>query len=148
MSFFLPDLPPVTGADQNASPVVQCHPTFSDPFSETIADARPGPTDFVAIPSSTAREDSFNEMWTTDASEYRAHVQRITDGWKEDAKGILIFVSPVQLIIAFYRTDFVSKTGIFSAIVATFIMESYKMLSPDFTNPVTTLASTGRLNYR
>ena len=93
----------MTVEDQNVFPVVQSHPTFSDPLSETIADARPGPIGFVAIPSATAREDSVNEMWATDESESRAHgqAQLMTDSWKEDAKGVLIFVSPVQLIVAF-----------------------------------------------
>jgi hypothetical protein len=52
------------------------------------------PTGFVAIPSTTAREDSVYEMASADnTSEPREHVQRMTDGWKEDAKGVLIFVS-------------------------------------------------------
>ena len=126
----------MTVGDQNVFPDVQSHPTFSDPFSETIAGARPGPIGFVAIPSATAREDSINEMWAADASESGAHgqVQRMTDSWKEDAKGVLIFVSPVQPIVVFYCTYLDSKTGILSAIVASFIIESYKMLSPNFGN--------------
>ncbi|KAF8493437.1 hypothetical protein F5888DRAFT_1618006 [Russula emetica] len=52
-------------------------------------------------------------MSAENTSEPREHVQRMTDGWKEDAKGVLIF------------------TGIFSAIVASFIIESYKMLPQD-----------------
>jgi hypothetical protein len=94
MSFFLPDLPLISAGDQYVSPVVQ-HPLIpSHPFSDTIMYARPRPTGFVAIPSTTAREDSVYEMMLTEnTSEPREYVQRMTDGWKEDAKGVLIFVS-------------------------------------------------------
>jgi hypothetical protein len=69
-------------------------------------DARPRLTGFVAVPSATAQEDSVSEMMSTEnTSEPREHVQRMTDGWKEDAKGVLIFVSFVQPTLAFYRTD-------------------------------------------
>jgi hypothetical protein len=62
-------------------------------------DTRPRPTGFVAIPS-TVQEDSVYEMISAEnASEPREHLQRMTDGWKEDAKGDLIFVSFVQLIL-------------------------------------------------
>jgi len=83
-------------------------------FSNTVLDARPRPIGFVAVPSTTAREDSVYEMILAEnTSEPREYVQHMIDGWKEDAKGVLIF------------------TGIFSAIVASFIIESYKMLSQD-----------------
>ena len=57
-AFFLPDLPPMTAENQNASPIVRYHPTLSDPFSEAIADSEacPRPTYFVAISSATARK--------------------------------------------------------------------------------------------
>ena len=63
-------------------------------------DARPRSTGFVAVPFTTAREDSVYEMMLAEnTSEPREHVQRMTDGWKEDAKGVLIFVGFVQLIL-------------------------------------------------
>jgi hypothetical protein len=69
----------------------------------SIAGARSRPTGLVAIPSSTAREYSVIEMRAANPSESsRVPVQRITDGWKEDAKSVLIFVSPVQLIFLSY----------------------------------------------
>ena len=120
----------MTAGDWN-TPVVRYRPTFSDPFRKTIADARSGHTGFIAVPSAIAREDSVNERLAANLSESRDHVERMANGWKEDAKGVLIFVSPVKLILIFCRTDSVSKTGIFSAIVASFIIESYKMLSPN-----------------
>jgi hypothetical protein len=94
MSFVLPNLPSVTAEDQNAYTVGRYHPTLSDPFRETIADACPRSTGFF----STAREDSVNEMLAEaaeNASGSRDHVQRMADGWKEDTTGVLIFVSPV-----------------------------------------------------
>ena len=94
----------MTAGDQNASPVVQHRTTLSDPFNETIADSLPRPAVLVAIPSTTAREDSVNDVLAENAS--RVHVQQMTDGWKEDAKGVLIFVSSVQLILTFHRSDF------------------------------------------
>ena len=101
----------MTAGDQNASPVVRYHPTLSELFnaSETIADSQPRPIGLVAIPSSTAREDSVNDILAANVSESRVHVQQMTDGWKEDAKGVLIFVSFVQLILAFYFADFFSR---------------------------------------
>lgn len=99
MSFLLPDLPLISAENQYASPVVQHPPTPFHPFSDTIMDARPRLTGFVAIPSTTAREDSVYEMMLAqNTSESRKHVQRMTDGWKEDAKGVLMFVSFIQLI--------------------------------------------------
>ena len=52
------------------------------------------PTRFVAVPSTTAREHPVYEtMLAESTSEPREYVQRMTDGWKEDAKGVLIFVN-------------------------------------------------------
>jgi hypothetical protein len=56
----------MTVEDQDASTVVQYH-TFD-----------------------TAQEDS---VCAANALESRQYVQRMTDGWNEDAKGVLIFVS-------------------------------------------------------
>jgi Family of unknown function (DUF6535) len=55
--------------------------------------------------------------------------KRISDAWKEDSNGILVFVSPNLLIPPFISmTRF--KTGLFSATVGAFIIEFYKQLSP------------------
>ncbi|KAH9054828.1 hypothetical protein EDB87DRAFT_1644897 [Lactarius vividus] len=60
-----------------------------------------------------AREDSVNKMWSGYMEEADKHDTRVSDAWKDDANGVLVF------------------TGLFSATVATFILESYKKLSPD-----------------
>jgi len=56
--------------------------------------------------------------------------ERSTNSWKEDANGIIIFVSFTLLIPpAHALTSW--KTSLFSATVAAFIIESYRKLSPD-----------------
>ncbi|KAH9018713.1 hypothetical protein EDB85DRAFT_600337 [Lactarius pseudohatsudake] len=60
-----------------------------------------------------ARKDSENKMWSGYMEEADKHDTRVSDAWKDDANGVLVF------------------TGLFSATVATFIIESYKKLSPD-----------------
>ncbi|KAN0118933.1 hypothetical protein V8E52_004705 [Russula decolorans] len=54
-------------------------------------------------------------MWNMYLDEVKEDDQRITDAWKEDANGILVF------------------TGLFSATVGAFVIEFYKTLSPDQT---------------
>jgi hypothetical protein len=85
----------MTVGDPHSSPVVRYRPTLSDPLRKTITDAWSGHTGLVAVPSAIAREDSVNEMLAANSSESRDHVERMANGWKEDAKGALIFVSPV-----------------------------------------------------
>ncbi|KAI9438706.1 hypothetical protein H4582DRAFT_1814237, partial [Lactarius indigo] len=52
-------------------------------------------------------------MWSGYMEEADKHDTRVSEAWKDDADGVLVF------------------TGLFSATVATFIIESYKKLSPD-----------------
>ncbi|KAH9962834.1 hypothetical protein BC827DRAFT_175353 [Russula dissimulans] len=56
-------------------------------------------------------------MWSANVSEAREKTKQLIDGWKEDAKGVLLF------------------SGLFSAIVAAFLMESYKKLCEGFGGP-------------
>ena len=69
-------------------------------------------------------------MW----SEYLDDVEKfdtaLTETWKEDANGLLTFVSHNLLVPAFVAL-INRKTAIFSATVSAFIIESYKKLSPD-----------------
>ncbi|KAF8474393.1 hypothetical protein DFH94DRAFT_127873 [Russula ochroleuca] len=51
-------------------------------------------------------------MWYTYMKEAVEYDKFMTDAWREDAKGFLVF------------------TGLFSAVVAVFLLESYKKLSP------------------
>ena len=56
--------------------------------------------------------------------------QRITDAWKEDADGLLVFVS-LNLLASQFISMTSLKTGLFSATVGAFVIEFYKQLSPD-----------------
>jgi hypothetical protein len=49
------------------------------------------------IPSVAAHEDSVT-MWSAYLVEAEKHDQRISDGWKDGANGVLIFVRPNLLI--------------------------------------------------
>ncbi|KAH9164095.1 hypothetical protein EDB89DRAFT_1893093 [Lactarius sanguifluus] len=57
--------------------------------------------------------DSSGRLWMMYLSEAEKEDKEITENWKVDTEGILVF------------------TGLFSATVASFIIESYKQLSPD-----------------
>ena len=58
--------------------------------------------------------------------------KEITDSWKGDTDGILVFVSPCPVpLVHIHRLNHTLKTGLFSATVAAFIIESYQNLSPD-----------------
>jgi hypothetical protein len=84
--------------DQLAAPAVQYPPTPSDP----VSNLRPRPAGFVAIPA-TARAlgDSVNDTSAENVSRAREarDVQRLIDSWIGDAKTVLTFVGPVQLIL-------------------------------------------------
>lgn len=60
--------------------------------------------------------DSSGRLWMMYLTEAEKQDKEITDNWKGDTDGILVF------------------TGLFSATVAAFIIESYKKLSPDSTD--------------
>ncbi|KAI0263161.1 hypothetical protein BGY98DRAFT_889945, partial [Russula aff. rugulosa BPL654] len=52
-------------------------------------------------------------IWNMYLDQVKEDDQRMTDAWKEDADGLLVF------------------TGLFSATVGAFVIEFYKKLSPD-----------------
>ena len=41
----------------------------------------------------TAREDSVDKMWSGYMEEAKNHDERVSDAWKDDANGVLVFVS-------------------------------------------------------
>ena len=86
----------------------------------------------------TAQQDSKNEIWDMYLDEVKEDDKRISDAWKEDSNGILVFVSPDLLVTPFISmTSF--KTGLFSATVGAFIIEFYKQLSSNSSQTVTFL---------
>jgi hypothetical protein len=48
----------------------------------------------LTTPSDTVQEDSANTMWSTYMKEVLEYDKFMADGWREDAKGFLVFVSP------------------------------------------------------
>ena len=78
----------------------------------------------------TAQEDPGKDMWTKYMDVFSEYDKHISDTWKKDADGLLVFVShnpPISLFVAMTN----QKTGLFSATVGAFIIESYKYLSPN-----------------
>ncbi|KAH9074296.1 hypothetical protein EDB83DRAFT_2356101 [Lactarius deliciosus] len=63
-----------------------------------------------------AREDSENKMWSGYMEVADKHDTRVSDIWKDNANGVLVF------------------TGLLSATVAAFVIEGYKKLSSDSGN--------------
>ena len=87
-------------------------------------------------------QHSGNELWNMYLNEVIEDDKQIADAWKGGSTGILVFVSPNLLISLFISmTSF--KTGLFSAIVAAFIIEFYKQLSPNSGNQTVTFLANG-----
>ena len=74
-----------------------------------------------------------NKMWSEYLKDVKEYDETLTETWKEDANGVLTFVS-AHLLVPTLVTITYRKTAIFSAVVGAFIIESYKMLSPDSGN--------------
>ncbi|KAI9447530.1 hypothetical protein H4582DRAFT_1783215, partial [Lactarius indigo] len=64
-------------------------------------------------------------LWSMYLTEAEKQDKEVIESWKGDTDGILVFVSPTTSVLR------VLVTGLFSATVAAFIIESYKKLSPD-----------------
>jgi uncharacterized protein DUF6535 len=78
----------------------------------------------------TEPEYSVNDIGNMYLNEVKEDDKRITDARKDDANGILVFVSP-YLLVSLFVSMTSKKTGLFSATVGIFIIEFYKKLSPD-----------------
>ena len=88
----------------------------------------------LLTPAIVAQGDPGKEMWTKYMDVFGEYDKRISDTWKEDADGLLVFVSYNHLISPFVAMTN-QKTGLFSATVGAFIIESYKFLSPPDQTP-------------
>src|SRR6266702_2387567 len=86
-------------------------------------------------------------MYLTEAEKQDTEV---TESWKGDTDGILVFVSPGPVpFVHIHHLKYILKTGLFSATVAAFIIEIYKKLSPDsgdMTNALLTQTSVQLVN--
>jgi hypothetical protein len=90
---------------------------------------RDGEYYFTSLTSTTAQGNSANDMWNIYLDAFKDEDRRIAEEWKEGSSGILTFVSP-DLLTSLFILMTCSKTGLFSVIVAAFIIEFYKKLSP------------------
>ena len=93
----------------------------------------------------TVHEDSVNEMWSEYLNTVNDYDRRLTENWREDANGVLWFVSPHQLVSVFIAMT-IPESGLFSATVASFIFMSYDLLFP--ATDVQTVALLGQLSQQ
>src|SRR6266851_1868453 len=89
------------------TPTPAVHPNATDLFTTA---SRVGPTNdgtlkstpyciaTLTVTSTTGREESEKEMWTIYIKQVKEYDKRMADAWKEDARGILVFVSRSLLI--------------------------------------------------
>ena len=85
--------------------------------------------------------DSSDAVWSMYLTEAEKQDKDEVESWKGDTDGILVFVSST-LSCAYSPTETHKlKTGLFSATVATFIIESYQNLSPNPSDTTNVLLS-------
>lgn len=100
---------------------------------------------FTLLTSTTAQGNSANDMWNIYLGAFKDEDRRIAEEWKDGSNGILTFVSPDLLTFLFILMT-CSKTGLFSVIVAAFIIEFYKKLSPGAAFQVQTVVLLGQIS--
>ena len=84
--------------------------------------------------------DSSDGLWSIYLTEAEKRDTEVIENWKADTNGILVFVSLVRsLSCHIRRLKRMYKTGLFSATVASFIIESYQSLSPNSSNTTNAL---------
>ena len=97
-------------------PVMRYPPTFHDSFSGIIPRAQLGSSGYMTA-SATAPEEFGNESyeWSADGTEAREHAGHANNGWKGDssAKAVLMFVSPLRLVLALITVLIYSKRPAF-----------------------------------
>ncbi|KAH9962307.1 hypothetical protein BGW80DRAFT_866899 [Lactifluus volemus] len=86
---------------------------MSDPELQSIALSEPPQFDRRRSMPNETHEKSRNEMWSKYMVEAQEYAKDVSNAWKEDSEGVLLF------------------TGLFSVIVGAFVIESLKRLSPD-----------------
>ena len=76
--------------------------------------------------------DSSDGLWSIYLTEAEKRDTEVIENWKADTNGTLVFVSLVPVpLVHICRLKHMYKTGLFSATVASFIIESYQNLSPN-----------------
>src|SRR5579863_3118463 len=76
-----------------------------------------------------AQEDAENRFWSEYLKAVEDYDTRLTDKWRADSDGVLVFVS-LNLLVALFVMMTIPKAGLLSATIGIFIIESYKLLSP------------------
>ena len=74
--------------------------------------------------------DPSAELWSMYLSKNETPCREIREEWLEDRNDVLLFVS-LGVTSSFFLFKLLVQTSLFSATVAIFLMESYKLLSPD-----------------
>jgi len=84
-----------------------------NPEKSAVQDEEKGKAAKPAAPSLPGGDDPSAKMWSLSISQFSEHDAAMAERWKNDMDGILIY------------------TGVFSATVAAFLIDSYKLLKPD-----------------
>ena len=85
--------------------------------------------------------DSSDTVWSMYLTSAEKQDKDITESWKRDTDGIILFVSPIPSCIYSPAERHMSKTGLFSITVTAFIIESYRNLSPNPSDTTNALLS-------
>ncbi|KAI9431671.1 hypothetical protein H4582DRAFT_1884837, partial [Lactarius indigo] len=138
--------PPTSEVPQLPTGGVSQLPTNGDPQPSTSGDPQPRVTNskerhdgkttadktVTVVQRDENHGDSSDGLWSMYLTEAEKQDTQITESWKGDTDGILVFVSPAPLLLVrVHCLNHILKTGLFSATVASFIIESYHKLSPD-----------------
>ncbi|KAI9447587.1 hypothetical protein H4582DRAFT_1894842 [Lactarius indigo] len=102
-----PNTPPLTNAD------AQRQVTDTNGHHNRNTPALQFGADYSGVHWDRKHGDSSDGLWSMYLTEAEKQDMQITENWKEYTDGVLVF------------------TGLFSATIAAFIIESYKLLSPD-----------------
>ena len=85
---------------------------------------------FLIRVAGKSRGDTSAELWLMYLSKYETLGREISEGRKEDRDDVLVFVSS-GISSSFSLFKALVQTSLFAVTVAIFLVESYKLLSPD-----------------
>lgn len=60
---------------------------------------------YTNLTSDTVHEDLVNDMWSEYLKDVEDYDTRVTDAWKDDANGVLVFVSPNLQVLVVHHND-------------------------------------------
>ncbi|KAI0266179.1 hypothetical protein BC834DRAFT_843222 [Gloeopeniophorella convolvens] len=91
--------------------------------------ARGNDTELPSVQAPDGFCDPSSKMWTLYLCQAEKHDKEFAESLKGNMEGILVFVS-MRGCLVWRKTDGHNQTGLFSAALATFLVESYQKLSP------------------